>query len=547
HGEGLIHRDIKPGNILYLRGHAKVADLGLVKLSPEQDHASAAKSVAGTQPYMPREAMKGKATGASDQFSLAVTYAELRLGEPLHPEGDRTQVWLPYLGDRPDLSGLSRAERRAVARALAPDPLKRYKTCRELAGALQAAVEAAGWWRPLLRKFQGRGAPAETADSPTRDGDFRVPEAPAPAAESHPAPARDAPPPTTQRPHIVGTQAYAGEESPARREEGLSGVGDGMVRAAPASRRVRIVALAGLGLSLAALLITTAFMAFRDQHTGPEAPAISPAGNPGFTAFWGYAFSMVSVLGLAVAAAFLTVTVLRRSRSREGKSLAVVCPECNNVLPHDQVDKRLKRGNDSIRCIVCDTHIRFRPPAPKTVIKPPHPAPGTVRSPDVPTDRMFEFDVFLAHNNKDKPEVKATCQALKDCGLKPWLDVEQIPPGTFFQDVIQQGIARSMSAVVFLGLEGTGTFQAMELRAIIGKFVNTGRRVIPVLLPGVKEIPEELLFLQELHYVRFAKRMDEPEAIEQLLWGITGRRPQADPAEVVPPSPAADGAAPPGE
>src|SRR5579885_1982188 len=144
HAQGLIHRDIKPANILYVGKHAKVADLGLVKeYRLEGSLGNGTPSFAGTLAYMPREAGLGKSVAASDQFSLALTYAELRQGEMVHPEGNAGALWTPMTGDKPDLSRLSPGERRVLQRALDPSPQRRYPSCVALAVALERAAEGA--------------------------------------------------------------------------------------------------------------------------------------------------------------------------------------------------------------------------------------------------------------------------------------------------------------------------------------------------------------------------------------------------------------------
>lgn len=136
-----------------------------------------------------------------------------------------------------------------------------------------------------------------------------------------------------------------------------------------------------------------------------------------------------------------------------------------------------------------------------------------------------QFDVFLAHNSEDKPQVRAIAQKLKQRDLKYWIDEEQIPPGRPFQDLIQQGILLGKSAAIFIGPVGLGRWQVLELRSFISQFVNAGKPVIPILLPGIIALPEHLLFLKELNWVSFA-RLDDVEALDNLEWGITGQKPE---------------------
>jgi hypothetical protein len=135
-----------------------------------------------------------------------------------------------------------------------------------------------------------------------------------------------------------------------------------------------------------------------------------------------------------------------------------------------------------------------------------------------------DFDVFLAHNSQDKPAIETLAERLKQHGLKPWLDKEQIPPGRWFQDVIQQAITEVKCAAIFVGTAGLGKWQALEIRSFISQCVTNDIPVIPVLLPGVQKLPDHLLFLQELNWVAF-KTLDDGGAFNNLIWGITGKRP----------------------
>ncbi|MFN6570087.1 hypothetical protein A6770_33780 [Nostoc minutum NIES-26] len=46
---------------------------------------------------------------------------------------------------------------------------------------------------------------------------------------------------------------------------------------------------------------------------------------------------------------------------------------------------------------------------------------------------QFEFNVFLCHNSKDKPAVIEVAEQLKQCEIKPWLDIWESPPGRYWQ------------------------------------------------------------------------------------------------------------------
>ena len=141
------------------------------------------------------------------------------------------------------------------------------------------------------------------------------------------------------------------------------------------------------------------------------------------------------------------------------------------------------------------------------------------------THSVETFDVFLAHNNEDKKVIEAIAEQLRQRGLKPWLDKEQIPPGRWFQDVIQHAITRAKSIAIFIGLKGLGKWQIMELRSAISQCVERDIPIIPILLPGVTEPPLDLLFLREKEWLRFTQ-IDDSEALDNLEWGITGEHPQ---------------------
>ncbi|MBW8014843.1 MAG: TIR domain-containing protein [Planctomycetes bacterium] len=135
-----------------------------------------------------------------------------------------------------------------------------------------------------------------------------------------------------------------------------------------------------------------------------------------------------------------------------------------------------------------------------------------------------DFDVFMAYNSKDKSLVEALAKQLRSRGLNPWLDMEQIPPGRWFQDLIQKAIPKVGCAAVIVGKMGLGKWEALELRTFISQCVEKGKPVIPVLLPGVDKLPDELLFLKEIGLVSFDANVDEDKGLDNLAWGIRGKR-----------------------
>src|SRR5262249_36706327 len=100
HGEDVLHRDIKPENILLVRGLVQRGAFGLARNLPGNQLSPPG---AGTPRYMAPEAWRGTVNRQSDQYSLALTYAELRLGRPPFPsQGSVMEVMLAHLQSLPD-------------------------------------------------------------------------------------------------------------------------------------------------------------------------------------------------------------------------------------------------------------------------------------------------------------------------------------------------------------------------------------------------------------------------------------------------------------
>jgi formylglycine-generating enzyme required for sulfatase activity len=136
HSQRVLHRDIKPANLLHLKGHAKVADFGLARLF-EGDLATA--TFCGTPLYMAPEVWKGQIAPASDQYSLAATFAEMCSGQRIYTSSNMFALGQQHAESLPNLEGFTDAEREVLARALAKDPSQRYASCVEFIRTLTRA------------------------------------------------------------------------------------------------------------------------------------------------------------------------------------------------------------------------------------------------------------------------------------------------------------------------------------------------------------------------------------------------------------------------
>jgi tRNA A-37 threonylcarbamoyl transferase component Bud32 len=146
HAAGIIHRDVKPGNILFSdEGCAKVGDFGIAKSVENMGDATTAGLLLGTPRYLAPERIEGRSsTAATDIYSMGVILYEALSGQPAFA-GD-TPVSTAYNVQhtpppplaqlRPDLPAPVVA---AVERAMERDPAERFSTAAELGAALRDA------------------------------------------------------------------------------------------------------------------------------------------------------------------------------------------------------------------------------------------------------------------------------------------------------------------------------------------------------------------------------------------------------------------------
>ncbi|MBI3467117.1 MAG: protein kinase, partial [Planctomycetes bacterium] len=135
------HGDIKPHNLLIVGGAVQVCDFGLarslsVSRVTEETNCSAA--------YAPPEIWKNESRHAqTDQYSLAISYYELRTGELPFESDTPAMVMYSHLEGKLNFSKLSEAEQKVIARATALNPEDRYENCQAFVAALKKIYEPA--------------------------------------------------------------------------------------------------------------------------------------------------------------------------------------------------------------------------------------------------------------------------------------------------------------------------------------------------------------------------------------------------------------------
>jgi hypothetical protein len=108
---------------------------------------------------------------------------------------------------------------------------------------------------------------------------------------------------------------------------------------------------------------------------------------------------------------------------------------------------------------------------------------------------------------------------LKKKNIRPWMDEEQIPPGTSYVEAVGKAISRMRSAVIFIGPNGLGPNQERETNALyLAKVERQCRTIVAILSNCIRKpaIPE---LLRDINHVDFRK--PEPNPFEQLVKGIT--------------------------
>jgi serine/threonine protein kinase len=166
HRNGVVHRDVKPGNLLRAReGDVKLADFGIAKAT-EQSSITQVGSVLGTAAYLAPEQARGEEAGPSaDLYALGVVTYQLISGRLPYDATSLTELALKQQQEEPPtldtlVAAVGPELADAVAIALALEPRDRYQTAREMGRALR---DGANGIAPAERRAPVRGAPVTQA------------------------------------------------------------------------------------------------------------------------------------------------------------------------------------------------------------------------------------------------------------------------------------------------------------------------------------------------------------------------------------------------
>jgi serine/threonine-protein kinase len=213
HERGLLHRDVKPANILLAypeSGDQRIllADFGIARFANDISGLTETNMTVGTLSYAaPEQLMGGQLDGRADQYALAATAFHLLTGAPPFQNSNPAVVISQHLSAAPPAVGAQRPELSALdpvlAKAMAKDPKDRYERCVDFARALGHRLDAAPAAAPPKRSLARAGVvvPAVlavllVAAVALALMEFRRPDRPATSTVTATAP-ETVPPPTT--------------------------------------------------------------------------------------------------------------------------------------------------------------------------------------------------------------------------------------------------------------------------------------------------------------------------------------------------------------
>ncbi len=121
--------------------------------------------------------------------------------------------------------------------------------------------------------------------------------------------------------------------------------------------------------------------------------------------------------------------------------------------------------------------------------------------------------------------MRQIAEALRDRGLKVWLDEWELIPGRQWIHDLEQAIQNTQAMAVCIGGDGVGPWERPELEAALLESVGRGLPVIPIPLPGSPEDLNLPLFLKRFTWVDLREGITS-DGLDRLVWGATGKKPR---------------------
>jgi serine/threonine protein kinase len=179
HGEGVVHRDVKPSNAMWSRGHVYLMDFGTAR-HPEDTTVTGADQAPGSAAYMSPEQARGRrATPKSDVYALTGVLYTLLTGRAPYPRDNPQAMILAHVTEPPPRPSNIRSDLEAFDEVIAAGMAKDLSDRLALDGLLQRGREALERWacRELpTATLAGATSPRSPATAPTN----RVPRPPSP-------------------------------------------------------------------------------------------------------------------------------------------------------------------------------------------------------------------------------------------------------------------------------------------------------------------------------------------------------------------------------
>ncbi len=157
HSQGILHRDVKPSNVIVdIEGAAWLVDFGLAKSEFDAESLTQSGDLVGTVAYMPPERLRGEGDHRGDVYSLGATLYELLALRPAFEESDRHRLFKKILAEDPPrlaslAPGVPRELETIVAKAMAREPSRRFSTAAAMRDDLLRFVRG----EPILTRPTG--------------------------------------------------------------------------------------------------------------------------------------------------------------------------------------------------------------------------------------------------------------------------------------------------------------------------------------------------------------------------------------------------------